>query len=72
ACGLRGGACGFGLALLTVAALLYSSHGAMAGAIDLGLRPLDWALLAGMAATSLLLAVAVARATAHWQLREGW
>lgn len=72
ACGLRGGAAGFGLGLLTVAALLYSSSQvAIAGAIDLGLRPLDWALLAGMAATSLLLAVAVVRATAHWHLHEG-
>lgn len=70
--GLFGGAGGFGLALLTVAALLYSSAPiAVADAIELGLRPLDWALLAGMAATSLLLAVAVARATAYWQLREG-
>jgi cell division transport system permease protein len=70
ACGLRGGAVGFGLALLTVAALLYSSrHIARAAAIELGLRPLDWALLAAMAAISLLLAVAVVRATAHWQLQ---
>ena len=72
ASGLLGGAGGFGLALLTVAALLYSSrHLAIADAIELGLRPLDWALLAGMAATSLLLAVAVVRATAHWQLQKG-
>jgi cell division transport system permease protein len=69
--GLCGGAGGFGLALLTVAGLLYSSrHIAIADAIVLGLRPLDWALLAGMAASSLLLAVAVVRATAHWQLQE--
>jgi len=72
ACGLYGGAGGFGLALLTVAALLYSARRvAIAETIELGLRPFDWALLAGMAATSLLLAVAVVRATAHWQLQEG-
>jgi cell division transport system permease protein len=71
ACGLCGGAGGFGLALLTVAALLYSSrHIRVADAIALGLRPLDWALLAGMAASSLLLAVGVVRATAHWQLQS--
>jgi cell division transport system permease protein len=68
---LCGGAGGFALALLTVAGLLYSSrHIAIADAIALRLRPLDWALLAGLAATSLLLAVAVVRAIAHWQLQE--
>jgi cell division transport system permease protein len=71
ASGLLGGAGGFGLALLTVAALLDSGRRlAFADAIDLGLRPLDWALLAGMAATSLLLAVAVVRATAYRQLQQ--
>jgi hypothetical protein len=68
---LYGAAGGFGLALLTVAALLYSSRRiAIETAIELGLRPLDWALLAGLAATSLLLAVAVVRATAYWQLQQ--
>jgi cell division transport system permease protein len=68
---LRGGAGGFGLSLLTIAGLLYSSrHIAIADAIALRLRPLDWALLVGLAATSLLLAVGVVRATAHWQLQE--
>ncbi len=72
ASGLLGGAGGFGLALLTVAALLYSSRRiAIADAVELGLRPLDWALLAGMAVTSLLLAVAVVRATAYWKLQKG-
>ena len=69
---LLGGAGGFGLALLTVAALLYSSRRlAIADAVEPGLRPLDWVLLAGMAATSLLLAVAVVRATAYRQLQNG-
>ena len=69
---LVGGTAGFGLALLTVAALLHSAGRiAIGGSIELGLRPLDWGLLAGMAAISLLLAVAVVRATACWQLREG-
>lgn len=72
AAALLGGAGGFGLALLTVAALLYSSrHLAIADAVGPGLRPLDWVLLAGMAATSLLLAVAVVRATAYRQLQHG-
>jgi cell division protein FtsX len=71
ASGLLGGAGGFGLALLTIAALLYSIQPvAVAEAIELGLRPLDWTLLAGMAATSLLLAVAVVRATAYRQLQR--
>jgi cell division transport system permease protein len=70
ASGLRGAAGGFGLALLTLGALLYSTRRvAIPEAVELGLRPLDWALLAGMAATSLLLVVAVVRATAHWQLQ---
>jgi cell division transport system permease protein len=67
--GLRGAAGGFGLALLTLAALLYSVRLAAPDGIELGLRPLDWALLAGIAATSLLLVVAVVRATAYWQLQ---
>jgi hypothetical protein len=71
ASGLVGAAAGFGLALLTVVALLYSIGPLeAAGAIELGLRPLDWGLLIGMAATSLLLAVAVVRATAYWQLQR--
>jgi cell division protein FtsX len=69
--GLYGAAAGFGLALLTVAALLYNSRRiAIASTIELGLRPLDWALLAGLAATILLLAVAVVRATAYRQLQQ--
>lgn len=71
ASGLLGGAAGFGLALLTVGALLYSvRRTAIAEMIELGLRPLDWGLLAGMAASSLLLAVAVVRATAYGQLQK--
>jgi cell division transport system permease protein len=69
--GLRGAAGGVGLALLTLGALLYSGRRVAAvEAIGLGLRPLDWALLAGMAATSLLLLVAVVRMTALWQLQR--
>jgi cell division transport system permease protein len=71
ACGLRGGAAGFGLALLMLAAVLSSARRLAApDGIELGLRPLDWALLAGMAACSLLLLVAIVRATAHWQLHR--
>jgi cell division transport system permease protein len=71
AASLFGGVGGFGLALLTVAGLLYSSrHIAIADTIVVGLRPLDWALLAGIAASGVLLALGVVRATAHWQLLE--
>jgi cell division transport system permease protein len=71
AASLFGGGGGFGLALLTVAGLLYSSrHIAIADTIVIGLRPLDWTLLAGMAASGVLLALGVVRATAHWQLLE--
>jgi cell division transport system permease protein len=73
ASGLLGGAGGLGLALVTVAALLYSIRPlALAAAIELGLRPLDWGLLVGLAATSVLLAVAVVRATAYQQLQRPW
>jgi cell division transport system permease protein len=69
--GLRIGTSGFGLALLTLIALRQStSEIAIAGAIEIGLRPLDWALLAGTAAASLLLAVAVVRVSALWQLQR--
>jgi cell division protein FtsX len=69
--GLRGGAAGFGLAVVTMA-LLIASMGSMAVAapIELGLRPLDWGLLTAVAACQVLLAVAAVRATAHWQLRR--
>jgi cell division transport system permease protein len=68
---LRGGAIGIGLALLTLIALRQSTSGiTIAGVIAIGLRPLDWALLAGVAATSLLLTVAVVRATALWRLQR--
>ena len=46
---LQGGLIGFALALLTVIGLLYSSRRMdLAEAIELGLRPLDWLLLACM------------------------
>lgn len=71
ACGLRGAAGGFALALLTVATLLYGLRASgVADAIEVRLRPLDWVLLTGMAATTLLLAVAVVRATVYWQLQR--
>ncbi len=68
---VRGGAGGLGLALLTVAIALYSGrHLAILDAIPIGLRPLDWSLLAGMAAVSLLLAVAVVRISVLQQLQH--
>ena len=70
--GLRGGTAGFCLAALTVALLIASMGSiAVAGPIELGLRPLDWGLLTATAACLVLLAVAVVRATAHWQLQRG-
>jgi cell division protein FtsX len=72
ACGLRGGATGFVLAVLTVIALIVSSRTmVVAGSIELGLRPVDWGLLAATAACGVVLAVAVVRATVHWQLQRG-
>ena len=66
---LQGGLTGFALALLTVIGLLYSSRRMdLAEAIELGLRPLDWLLLACMPAIIALLAMGVARLTAHWGL----
>jgi cell division transport system permease protein len=66
---LQGGLIGFVLALLTVSGLLYSSRRMdLAEAIELGLRPLDWLLLACMPAIIALLAMGVARITAHWGL----
>jgi cell division transport system permease protein len=70
--GLRGGAAGFCLAALTVILLIASMGSiAVAGPIEPGLRPLDWGLLTAMAACLVLLAVAVVRTTAHWQLQRG-
>jgi cell division transport system permease protein len=66
---VQGGLIGFVLALLTIAGLLYSSRRMeLAEAIDLGLRPLDWLLLACMPVIVALLAMGVARITALWGL----
>lgn len=63
--GLRAAASGFGLALVTLAAVLFSSRRMdVAGATTIWLQPIDWVLLAGVALTGLLLAVAVVRASA--------
>lgn len=70
-CGVRGGAIGFGLALVTVAALLYSSRRMeLAGSIQLGVRPVDWVLLACVPVVSALLVTVVARLTALWRLSK--
>lgn len=62
---LGGGMVGFALAVLTLIALLYSSSRAgLAGTIQLGLKPTDWALLACVPAISVLLVMAAARMTA--------
>lgn len=64
-----GGLLGFALAVLTVVLLLYSSRQMeLAGSIELGLRPLDWLLLACVPVIAALLITAVARITAMWRL----
>ncbi len=64
-CGLRGGLLGFGLAVITILGLLYSSRRmALAGSIQLDLRPLDWLLLACVPLVCALLITAIARMTA--------
>jgi cell division protein FtsX len=69
--GLRGGMAGLCLAVLTVIGMIASSRSmAITEPVELGLRPIDRALLAAVAVCALQLAVAVVRATAHWQLRR--
>lgn len=69
--GLRGGLLGFGCAVATVLLLLYSSRRMeLAGAIQLGLRPVDWVLLACVPVVSALLVTVVARVTALWRLSK--
>ena len=64
-CGLRGGLLGFGLAVLTILALLYSSQRMeLAGSIQLNLSPLDWLLLACVPVVCALLITGIARMTA--------
>lgn len=68
---VRGGLVGFVLAVLTVLALNYSSREMeLAGAVELGLGPLDWILLACVPIIAALLVTAVARMTALWRLRQ--
>jgi len=63
--GLRGALVGFGLAVLTILALLYSSHRMeLAGTVDLHLSALDWILLACVPLVSVLLVTAIARMAA--------
>lgn len=67
--GLRGGVIGFLLAAVTIAVLLYSSRRMeLAGSVELGLRPLDWLLLACVPVVSALLVTAIARTTALHRL----
>jgi cell division transport system permease protein len=67
--GVRGGLIGFALGLLTIAGLLYSSRRMeLAEAIELGLRPRDWLLLACVPLITTLLAMGVARIIALWSL----
>jgi cell division transport system permease protein len=67
--GLWGGLIGFALAVLTIVGLLYSSRRMeLAEAIELGLRPRDWLLLACVPVIVAFLAMGVARITALWSL----
>jgi cell division transport system permease protein len=69
--GLPAGAGGFGFAIMTVGALLYTSRSMeIAAQIEIDLRPFDWLLLACLAATSLVLVVAVVRITTLRQLQN--
>jgi cell division transport system permease protein len=64
-CGLRGGLFGFALATITILGMLYSSQQMeLAGSVQLGLRPLDWLLLACVPVICALLITAIARMTA--------
>jgi cell division transport system permease protein len=64
-CGLRGGLVGFALAALTIVGLLYTSQRMeLAGSIDLGLRLVDWLLLALVPVLCTLLVTVIARTTA--------
>ena len=66
---VQGGLIGFALALLTILGLLYTSRRMeLAEAVELGLRPLDWLLLACVPIIVALLTMGVARATARWGL----
>jgi cell division transport system permease protein len=66
---LQGGVTGFALGALTVVALIYSSRAMeLAGSVQLGLRPLDWLLLACVPVISALLVTALIRMTALWGL----
>ena len=63
--GVRGGLIGFGLAVLTIVALLYSSATMeLAGTVDLQLTALDWILLACVPLVCVLLVTAIARMAA--------
>jgi hypothetical protein len=69
--GLRGGVTGFALAALSVGAMIYGSRSlAVAGPGGLGLRVLDWCLLAATALSVVLLVAGLVRAVAYWQVRE--
>jgi len=60
-----GGLAGFLLGIATTIGLLYSSRQMeLAGSIELGLRPVDWILLACIPVVAALLVTAVARITA--------
>ncbi len=66
---LRGGLVGFSIAMVTVLVLLYSiQHLELTSTIRLGLRPVDWIMLACVPVVSALLCTATARLTALWGL----
>lgn len=68
---LRGGLLGFVLAVATVLLLLYSSRRMeLAGTVPLGLRAVDWVLLACVPVLSTLLIALVARMSALLRLSQ--
>jgi cell division transport system permease protein len=67
--GLRGGLMAFIAAMLTVLILLYSiQHLELTSSIRLGLRPIDWIMLACVPVVCALLCTATARIIALWGL----
>lgn len=67
--GLRGGLMGFVLGVLTLLAMLWSSRQMeLAGAVELGLGPLHWILLACVPLVTALLVTLAVRLTAIWRL----
>jgi cell division transport system permease protein len=61
----------FALAMLTVLVVLYSGQTMqLVSSVELGLRPIDWIVLACVPLAAILLVTAIARLSALWSLRR--